>query len=479
MRIHTLEATGGLTYSQMGRFTAKPGTPAKFTDGHGANERRRSTHSSTRRRSGRSTTALRNLWVTETALTTALNTSYMAEQLSLFGIVVGIALLLAGIGFGILAIGGALRSHGDGARVLRPQDEARPPQARAAPRKPPASPQPPRRAAFGRPVVVARSLLEQALVERVAHELGAARQPELLHDVGAVRLGRAHRDVELLRDLLVRVPEREQPQHLALAIRQRILPRRGAPPRSRRRRAARRAPDGRSGRRARPRGSPPRPPCRRPPSARSRSRRPRTPGARTAGRPASRARAPSSPAARAAASAATSMPLWSGMTTSIRITSGFSARAWKIASRALPASPTASRSSSRVEQEPQAGADDGVIVDDQDARRSRDRHLGDERRAGLLRSTRLEPAVEQRDALAHAHRGRSRRRDIAPGRSPGRRPRSPPRPRRPSGSATMLTFRALRVLDDVRERLLHDAVERGLDLGRQALRRRAPTRSGP
>ena len=35
MRIHTLEATGNLTYSQMGRFIAKPGTPAKFTDGHG------------------------------------------------------------------------------------------------------------------------------------------------------------------------------------------------------------------------------------------------------------------------------------------------------------------------------------------------------------------------------------------------------------------------------------------------------------
>ncbi|MDX6400506.1 MAG: hypothetical protein QOF27_1112, partial [Gaiellaceae bacterium] len=50
------------------------------------------------------------LWVTETALTTALNTSFMAEQLSLFGIVVGIALLLAGIGFGILALGGALRT---------------------------------------------------------------------------------------------------------------------------------------------------------------------------------------------------------------------------------------------------------------------------------------------------------------------------------------------------------------------------------
>ena len=36
MRIHALEATGGLTYAQMGRFVAKPGTPSQFTDGHGA-----------------------------------------------------------------------------------------------------------------------------------------------------------------------------------------------------------------------------------------------------------------------------------------------------------------------------------------------------------------------------------------------------------------------------------------------------------
>ena len=40
---------------------------------------------------------------------TALNTSYMAEQLAIFGIVVGVALLLSGIGFLILAAGGALR----------------------------------------------------------------------------------------------------------------------------------------------------------------------------------------------------------------------------------------------------------------------------------------------------------------------------------------------------------------------------------
>jgi hypothetical protein len=77
MRIHALEATGAQLDSQTKQPVA-----------NGA----------------------RNVWVTETALTTALNTSYMAEQTALFGIVVGIALLLSGIGFAILAIGGALRN---------------------------------------------------------------------------------------------------------------------------------------------------------------------------------------------------------------------------------------------------------------------------------------------------------------------------------------------------------------------------------
>jgi hypothetical protein len=107
MRIHTLESTGGLTYAQMGRFTAKPDTPARFTDGHGAtsDEKYAAIDPKTNQPVAN---GLRNLWVTETALTTALNTSFMAEQLSIFGIVVGVALLLAGLGFAILALGGAL-----------------------------------------------------------------------------------------------------------------------------------------------------------------------------------------------------------------------------------------------------------------------------------------------------------------------------------------------------------------------------------
>src|ERR687886_1858209 len=118
MRIHALEASGGLTYAQMGRFVAKSGTPAKFTDGQGATsiDSWALLDPKTKQpvENGR-----RNVWVTETALTTALNTSYMADQLSIFGIVVGVALLLAGIGFGILAVGGALRSPDTALTFLR------------------------------------------------------------------------------------------------------------------------------------------------------------------------------------------------------------------------------------------------------------------------------------------------------------------------------------------------------------------------
>jgi hypothetical protein len=93
MRIHALEASGGLTYSQMPRFASK--------DGKGTNDA-----ASALQLNGRPVdNAARNVWVTETALSTALNASYMAESLSVFGIVVGIALLLSGFGFGILAAG--------------------------------------------------------------------------------------------------------------------------------------------------------------------------------------------------------------------------------------------------------------------------------------------------------------------------------------------------------------------------------------
>jgi hypothetical protein len=49
--------------------------------------------------------AQRDIWVTETALTTALNTSFMAEMVGVFAMVMGVALILIGIGFLVLTLG--------------------------------------------------------------------------------------------------------------------------------------------------------------------------------------------------------------------------------------------------------------------------------------------------------------------------------------------------------------------------------------
>jgi hypothetical protein len=119
MRIHTF-GSNPLVYSQMGRYIAKPGTPFKYTDGLGAtnNPMYAALDPKTQQpvSNGR-----RDLWVTYTALTTALNTGYMASQIALFGIVVGVALLLSGIGFAILAIGGALRNPETAFKFLLPK----------------------------------------------------------------------------------------------------------------------------------------------------------------------------------------------------------------------------------------------------------------------------------------------------------------------------------------------------------------------
>jgi hypothetical protein len=97
MRIHALESSGGLTYAQMGRFAAaaNPSDPKGTSDEAAA----------AKDESGKPiSNGARNTWVTETALATALNVSYMADQIGLFSVVVGIALLLSGIGFIILAL---------------------------------------------------------------------------------------------------------------------------------------------------------------------------------------------------------------------------------------------------------------------------------------------------------------------------------------------------------------------------------------
>jgi hypothetical protein len=118
MRIHALEATGGYTYAEMGQFEAKPGTPkGELSPGGGtSNEQYAVVDAKTGEPVENGT---RETWVTETALATALNTSYMAGQLSLFGIVIGIALMLIGVGFLVLVAGGAVHNPDTVLKFLR------------------------------------------------------------------------------------------------------------------------------------------------------------------------------------------------------------------------------------------------------------------------------------------------------------------------------------------------------------------------
>jgi len=109
MHIHALEATGGYTYAQMGIYQAKPGTPkSQLMAGGGTDNTEFAAIDPTTKQPVQN--GARQVWISETALTNALNMSQLASQVSLFGIVVGIALLLTGIGFGILAGLGALRN---------------------------------------------------------------------------------------------------------------------------------------------------------------------------------------------------------------------------------------------------------------------------------------------------------------------------------------------------------------------------------
>jgi hypothetical protein len=103
MNIHALLATGGYVYSQMGIYEAKPDAPkSQLEPGGGTNN---TSYAQTDPKTGQPVqNGARNVWVTETALSTALNVSYMATQLSLFSLVVGIALILSGIGFIVLAL---------------------------------------------------------------------------------------------------------------------------------------------------------------------------------------------------------------------------------------------------------------------------------------------------------------------------------------------------------------------------------------
>ena len=99
LRKHTLEITGGQTYAEMGRFLDEQGNP---TNDEAAAAKDPETGAPVANQA-------RNLWVTATALSTALNTAFFAERVGLFSIAIGGALLLVGIGFLVLTLGGAIR----------------------------------------------------------------------------------------------------------------------------------------------------------------------------------------------------------------------------------------------------------------------------------------------------------------------------------------------------------------------------------
>ncbi|HEY7708138.1 MAG TPA: hypothetical protein VH968_13305 [Gaiellaceae bacterium] len=101
MRKHALESTGGRTYAEMGRYLDPQG-----------NETNDEAAAAKDPKTGQPVAnGARNIWVTETALTTALTMAFMGERLALFGMVMGVALLLTGIGFLILVLSGVLRKE--------------------------------------------------------------------------------------------------------------------------------------------------------------------------------------------------------------------------------------------------------------------------------------------------------------------------------------------------------------------------------
>jgi hypothetical protein len=94
MRVHALEATGGKTYAEMPRFIGKNGKPTN-------DEKQAAIDPKTRKPVENEE---RGVWVTETALGTALNTSYFAYSEATFTWILGLLMIVAGIGFAVLAL---------------------------------------------------------------------------------------------------------------------------------------------------------------------------------------------------------------------------------------------------------------------------------------------------------------------------------------------------------------------------------------
>jgi uncharacterized membrane protein YidH (DUF202 family) len=112
MRHHTLEATGGKTYPEM----------PQYLDASGKGTSDKALAAKDPKSGAPVSNPARQIWVTETALTTALNTAFFAESTATFVIVMGLAMLLIGIGFLVLTL-----------RVLRVPGAVKQTRARTAP----------------------------------------------------------------------------------------------------------------------------------------------------------------------------------------------------------------------------------------------------------------------------------------------------------------------------------------------------------
>lgn len=93
MRKHTLTATDGQTYAEMGRFLDDSGTPTSDEAAAAKDKTGQPVEN-----------PARDIWISSTAFQTALNTAYFAESVATFAIVMGVAMLLTGIGFLVLVL---------------------------------------------------------------------------------------------------------------------------------------------------------------------------------------------------------------------------------------------------------------------------------------------------------------------------------------------------------------------------------------
>jgi hypothetical protein len=104
MRVHALVATGGRTFSEMGRYLDEQGNEVNSQD-----------EAAIDATTGRPVeNGARNLWVNQRALATGLELAFVGEQVSLFSIATGALFLVIGIGLLVmLTVGGVLAQRAE------------------------------------------------------------------------------------------------------------------------------------------------------------------------------------------------------------------------------------------------------------------------------------------------------------------------------------------------------------------------------